>query len=89
MKLLFVFLGGNETVDLISQTSTFYAVRVISPTAGVWNLSITAFGPFTLQVTGQSGLSFATSLEKEEYSSAFGKILAPLSGYPIKGKETF
>ena len=85
---LLIVLDGNGTVSMISETSTFYAVRVTSPTTGVWNLSIIAFGPFTLQVTAQSSLFFTTTLEKEENSSAFEKILVPISGYPIKGKVT-
>lgn len=72
----------------MSETSTFYAVRVISPKTGVWNLSITAFGPFTLQVTAQSSLCFTTTLEKEESPNALAKILVPLYGYPIKGRVT-
>ena len=86
---LLIVLGGNGTINIISETSTFYAVRVTSPTTGVWDLSIIAFGPFTLQVTAQSSLFFTTTLEKEEYSSAFEKILVPISGYPIKGKENY
>ena len=80
-------LDGNGTISIVSQTATFYAVRVVIPTAGVWNFSITVFGSFTFQVTAQSTLAFTTSLEKAEYSSTFEKILVPVSGNPIKGKE--
>ena len=55
------------------------------PTAGVWKFNITALGPLTCQVTAQSTLSFTTSLEKEEYSSTFEKVLVPISGNPVKG----
>ncbi|XP_028397043.1 von Willebrand factor A domain-containing protein 7-like [Dendronephthya gigantea] len=80
---------GNGTIDIISQTSTFYSVRVIMPTPGVWNFTITASGSFTFKVTAQSALAFTTSLEKEEYSSTFEKILVPVTGNPIKGLSLY
>ncbi|CAB4017253.1 Hypothetical predicted protein [Paramuricea clavata] len=80
-------IDGNGTISIVSQAATFYAVRVTMPTAGVWNFSIIAFGPFTFQVTAQSTLAFATVFEKEEYSSAFGKMLVPIPGNPIKGHD--
>ena len=70
---------------MISQTATFYSVRVIMPTAGVWSFTVTAAGPLTFQVTAQGTLAFTTSLEKEEYSSTFEKLLVPIPGNPIKG----
>jgi hypothetical protein len=30
-------------------------------------------------------LAVTTSLEKEQYSNAFGKVLVPISSNPIKG----
>ena len=57
------------------------------PTTGVWSFNITALGSFTFQVRAQSTLAFTTSLEKEEYSSTFEKILVPVSGNPIKGRK--
>ncbi|CAB4034662.1 Hypothetical predicted protein, partial [Paramuricea clavata] len=80
---------GNGTINTISQTATFYSVRVIMPTAGVWSFTVSAAGPLTFQVTAQSTLAFTTSLEKEEYSSTFEKILVPIAGNPIKGTSLY
>ena len=59
------------------------------PTAGVWKFTITATAPLTFQVKAQSTLAFTTSLEKEEYSSTFEKLLVPISGNPVKGIGAF